>query len=112
MALERFGSEEFDGQRLRRPGTWVVAFMADWCPFCRRFAPQFEQLAGAGPYQIAMGDVTNEDSPLWDTFEIQVIPTVVVFRDGAPVFRRDGRYLRGLGEKDLTAVREALAVPA
>ncbi len=112
IGLERLEADAFDGTRLRRSGTWAVAFLADWCPFCRAFAPRFERLAGTGSFQIAMGDVTDEASPLWDAFGIDVIPTVVIFRDGAPGFRRDGALGRGLSDSDLAAIRAELGPPA
>ncbi|MGI0071057.1 MAG: thioredoxin family protein [Thermoplasmata archaeon] len=106
--MERFGPGAFDGQRLRRPGTCGVAFLADWCPFCRSFGPEFERLAGTGPFELAEADLTDEESPLWERFGIGVVPTVLVFRDGEMTFRRDGRLGRGLEPADLDALRAAL----
>jgi len=93
----------FRGTELARPGTWAVAFLADWCPFCRSFAPKFDALEGQG-FDLAHGDVNSESSPLWHDFDIKVVPTVVVFRDGQPIFRANGRYLRGLSDRDLAAI--------
>ncbi|HTW40223.1 MAG TPA: thioredoxin family protein [Thermoplasmata archaeon] len=109
MALERLGGEAFDGERFRRPGLWAVVFLADWCPFCRAFAPTFESLGGRGSARVAMADATDESSPLWEQFSIDVVPTVIVFRDGTPVLRRDGRLGRGLGDADVAAIRAAMA---
>ncbi|HYA57019.1 MAG TPA: thioredoxin family protein [Thermoplasmata archaeon] len=107
--MERLTPRDFSEGHLRRPGTWVVAFLADWCPFCGAFRPSFESFAseprGAS---FAVGDVTDEESPLWERFGIEVIPTVIVFRDGRPVFRRDGRPGEGLGAEDLSEVRSWL----
>jgi len=104
-AVEVLGEPAFDGARLRRPGRWAVAFVADWCPFCRRFRPRFEALAGALPCSLAFADVTSEESPLWDVFGIEVIPTVVAFQDGAVVGRVDGRAGEDFGPGDLDRVR-------
>ena len=106
--MERIGPESFEGDRLRRPGTWVVGFLADWCPFCRSFEPELAALQGTGSFQVALADLTDEESPLWERFAIEVVPTVVVFHDGAATFRRDGRLGRGLGEGDLKAIRAAV----
>ncbi|MGA9839706.1 MAG: thioredoxin domain-containing protein [Thermoplasmata archaeon] len=106
--MERLGPDAFQGDRLRRPGVWAVAFVADWCPFCRSFVPEFENLRGSGTFEIATADLTEDDDPLWEQFGVEVVPTVVVFRDGAVVFRRDGRLGRGLGASDLSALRGAL----
>lgn len=104
--IERIGAQAFDGQRLRRNGIWAIAFLADWCPFCRSFVPSFAALKG-GDFGLAIADVTDDESPLWERFEIEVVPSVIVFRDGVPVFRADGRFMEGLGPNDLAAVRSA-----
>jgi thiol-disulfide isomerase/thioredoxin len=109
VALERVGASEFGGGKFRRQGLWAVDFSADWCPFCRAFLPRFEGLAGTGAAHLAIGDVTDEESPLWEGFSLDVVPTVVVFRDGEPIFRKDARLGRGLSDADLTAIRSALS---
>jgi thioredoxin 1 len=108
--LERVGIEAFDGRRLRRTGTWAIAFLADWCPFSREFAPSFAALEGGG-FRIAVADLTDEESPLWERFEIEVVPSVVVFREGVSVFRADGRLMEGLGPQDLASVHSAATAP-
>ncbi len=110
--MEVLGPEDFEGQRLRRSGTWVVDFSAEWCPFCREFLPKFAELGGEGEYQLAIGDLTDAQSPFWDTFRLEVTPTVIAFREGVVVFRRDGRWGEGLDENDLRAVRVALERPS
>jgi thiol-disulfide isomerase/thioredoxin len=107
-SLERIGAEAFDVTKLRRNGTWAIAFIADWCPFCRTFLPEFSALSARG-LKLVIADLTDEDSPLWETFEIEVVPSVIVFRDGDPLFRVDGRLMEGLGPKDLARVATAAA---
>ncbi len=106
--METLTDTEFDGRRLRRSGTWAVAFLADWCPFCARFRPGFEGLGRDGSRSVAVADVSDEGSPLWDRFGIDVVPTVLIFRDGSVTERFDGRYGRGLGPPDLDRIRSAL----
>jgi len=108
--MESVGADAFRGDQLLRKGTWIVAFLADWCPFCRRFRPQFSTLEGAAAFRVAVGDVSSEESPLWDVFRIEVVPTIVVFRDGRPVFRVDGILGEGLSEANLHEARSAAMV--
>ena len=98
--------EELQRGGLAREGTWAIAFLADWCPFCRRFTPEFASLAGQG-FEIARADLTEYDSPLWDALDIEVVPTVIVYRDGRPIFRANGRLGAGLGADALGAVLAA-----
>ena len=55
-----------------------------------------------------MGDLTDEESALWDDFELNVVPTMVLFRDGEAVWRRDGIRRVGLNGADIDALRAAL----
>ncbi|HLM70463.1 MAG TPA: thioredoxin family protein [Thermoplasmata archaeon] len=93
--METLTAADFRKTQLLRDGTWVVAFLADWCPFCRSFRPEFSPLEAGSGFRVAFGDVTSEESPLWEDFQIDVVPTLVVFREGRPVFRVDG--VLGLG---------------
>ena len=106
--LEQLDASAFSGRRLDRSGTWAVLFHAAWCGFCRRFAPIFAAL-GSDHAHLAIGDVTSDSSPLWDDFEIELVPTVIVFRDGAAVERFDGRPAEGLGPDDVERMRAVLS---
>jgi hypothetical protein len=107
--MQRFGPEAFDGPRLGRGGTWLVDFSAEWCGFCDDFLPMYAALEGNGEFEVAIGDLTDVNSPLWDQFELKVTPTMIAFRDGAPVVRVDGRRNIGLTPNDIQTVRTALA---
>ncbi len=106
--LERVGTEAFDGERFLRPGRWAVAFLAEWCPFCREFEPDFSAMPHAPGTSLVAADVSSLSSPLWDRFEVEVVPTVVIFEDGRPVFRVDSAEGEGLDAASLTRLRAAL----
>jgi thioredoxin 1 len=110
--VEQVGPEAFDGTRLRRADTVAVAFLADWCPFCREFRPEFERLRTEGMLELLVADMTDLESPLWDRFRIEVVPTVVVFRSGKPVYRADGVAGEGLGSGAIDAIRRAASESA
>lgn len=105
--IEKVGTEAFSGERLDRPGIWAVAFLADWCPFCEQFAPAFASLR-VRTVRLLVADLTDVDSPLWDRFRIEVVPTVVVFRDGVATARYDGRAGEGIDPDQLHRLEESL----
>jgi len=112
MPIESLPRESFRSGRLLRDGVWVVAFLAEWCPFCQRFFPEFLALDGGNSFRTAVGDVTSEESPLWDEFHIDVVPLVVVFRDGQPTFRWESELGLGLPPGELSrVVSSALDAP-
>lgn len=94
--METLDATAFERGDLLREGTWVVAFLADWCPFCERFLPSFLSLEGNAGFRIAVADVSDVESPLWDELAISVVPTLIAFDDGRPIHREDGLLGRGL----------------
>ena len=67
-------------------GKVPVLFTTDWCGYCRRFLPHYRKAAPAG-WTV---DISDDDDPLWDSFGIRVVPTVILFEDGRPVQRWAG----------------------
>jgi thioredoxin-like negative regulator of GroEL len=94
--VETLGPAEFAGEELRRPGTVVVAFLAEWCPFCVDFKPEFEARAEASRVAFAYADLTEYANPLWEQFAVEVVPTVVAFEGGRATWRVDGIRGRGI----------------
>jgi len=79
----------------------AAIFLALWCPFCRQFQPAFEAAARANGIRWASVDISDENG-LWDAFNIEVVPTIVVFKEGKPVWRKNGVLGRGLSEDAIT----------
>ena len=96
--LTELGPKEFNGRTLKRGGTLAAVFLASWCPFCRRFKPAFEAAANTNDISWATVDLSDDENELWDVFDIQIVPTVLVFKDGNAVWRKDGEPGRGLSD--------------
>jgi thioredoxin 1 len=94
----------------------LVMFYADWCPFCQNFKPIFESLIPIIPkeskskanYQMYGAKVNDDDNPLWDTFSINCVPTLIAFDKSKPVARRDAKIGKGLTKSDLNSVLKEL----
>jgi len=107
--LEVLTAPDFDGERLRKPGRYVITFGAEWCPWTRRFVPKFQAWSRGMNAAPAIADITDMDSPLWDTFHIRITPTVVCFIDGSAVYRADGHRLIGIREREFRSVVDFMA---
>jgi thioredoxin 1 len=104
MALLEVPDEEaFEREVLQAEGPIVVAFWAEWCPFCRRFRPLFESASSARGERFAIVRLDSEDNPLWDRYAVAVVPTVAMFRGGRLAARKDGVLGRGINGTDLAA---------
>lgn len=76
-----------------------MLFLTEWCPFCRKFYPEFETALNSKGIHWAEVDISDDEDLLWETFDINVVPTIIIFKDGQPIFRIDGVLGRGLSEK-------------
>ncbi len=76
-----------------------MLFLTEWCPFCRQFYPEFETALNSKGIRWAEVDISDDEDLLWETFDINVVPTIIIFKDGQPIFRKDGVLGRGLSEK-------------
>jgi thioredoxin len=66
----------------------LVDFWADWCGPCKAIAPIVEALARAyeGRLKVMTLDV-DENPRTASTYQVQSIPTLLVFKDGKPAER-------------------------
>jgi thioredoxin 1 len=106
--MEHVTSEEFDSKVLQSDKKTVVLFYATWCPYCTNFKPTFE--AAVINTANKMGSIIDEDeNPLWDRFNIQAVPTMIVFQNGNIISRKDAKKHVGLTKSDMDLVARDLS---
>ena len=73
----------------------IIDFYADWCGPCKMVAPIMDELARSrlGTVLVAKMD-TDRNQQTAQRFQIASIPTVMVFKGGAPVARQVGALPR------------------
>ena len=68
----------------------IMDFWAPWCGPCQTFKPIFEQASEKHTDATFASCNTEEETELAAMFQIQSIPTLVVFRDGIGIFGQPG----------------------
>ena len=61
----------------------LVDFWAPWCGYCTRIAPAYEKIAEEYGDKLIVAKVNVDEVPeLAQALQIEVIPTMVIFKDG------------------------------
>ena len=69
----------------------IVDFWAPWCGPCLSMAPTFKSVASSFPLKAVFAKVNTEDEQqLGARFQIQSIPTLIVFKNAIEVQRVSG----------------------
>jgi len=104
MATRDLTEKDFESTILDG-GIVLVDFWASWCGPCLRFAPVYSAVAEDNP-DIVFGKVDTEaEQNLSAAMRIQSIPTLMIFRDGIPVFAQAGALPRPALDDLLTQAR-------
>lgn len=69
----------------------LVDFYADWCAPCRAMKPVLEDLKAQMGDKIAIFKIDVDRNPaISERFNVMSIPTLIVFKNGEPVWRKSG----------------------
>ncbi|WP_407937097.1 thioredoxin [Kineosporia babensis] len=83
-----------------KDGIVLIDFWAEWCGPCKRFGPVFEKVSAANEDAVFAKVDTEDQQELAAKYGVTSIPTLVIYRDGIPVFGQPG----ALPESALTDV--------
>lgn len=89
--MQQLNQSNFDSEVLQANTPVFVEFGADWCGPCKRLEPVLDKLQSDHPDKIKVFKVNAEDDQsLAVKYKVQGLPTIVVFKNGEMVDRKQG----------------------
>lgn len=93
--LKHINIDNFENEVLKSEKVVLVDFFATWCGPCQMLAPVLEQISKEeDSFDIAKIDI-DEAQSLAIEQGIQVVPTMVIFKNGQAVDKMEGFYSKG-----------------
>jgi thioredoxin 2 len=84
-------ASNFDSVALADGATVLVDFWSETCPHCRQLNPEFEKAAAAARGDVKFTKVSAQAAmELLTRYGVQAVPTMVLFRSGKEIARREG----------------------
>ncbi len=84
--VKHLNENEFESEVLKKEGVVLVDFFATWCPPCKMLAPVLDEISNSRSigFEIAKVNI-DENYDLAAEYRIEVVPTMLVFKDGKVV---------------------------
>lgn len=78
-----FNTNSFETEVLNSDIPVLVDFFATWCGPCKMMAPNIEKAAEEYEGRIKVGKIDVDQEPLLaQSFNVETIPTVLIFKNG------------------------------
>jgi thioredoxin 1 len=90
---------DFNENRFLKEDKSLVFFYSKWCPYCRKSFRLLKTIANSR-LKLFTVDLSNENSPLWITLNIETVPTLIAFKNGDEFWRANGVPMVGLRKED------------
>jgi thioredoxin 1 len=77
----------------------LALFSSTWCPYCQGFARSFDANVASYKFDLVIRvNMDDYDSLLWDEYDVEAVPTLILFENGEIKDRLDAGSGVGLRE--------------
>jgi thioredoxin 1 len=91
MSTLAITDKTFDAEVAKSSIPVLVDFWAEWCGPCKAIGPALEQIAAEMGGKVKITKLNIDDNPLiTQKFNINSIPTLMIFKDGVPAATQVG----------------------
>ena len=106
--LQLLQTSDFEGRDLKRDGKALVFFYAKWCPYCRAACKETGCIMDKDDYKAYAVDLSDDDNPLWEQLGLDVVPTLIGYKDGEETYRKQAARMVGLRRSDFETADGAM----
>ena len=86
MGITNTTDKEFEKDVISSEIPVLVDFWAEWCGPCKMIAPSVENISSEYEGKLKVGKLDVDSNPnVSSTYGIRSIPTLLIFKNGAPV---------------------------
>jgi len=101
-------TQTFEEEVLQSEKPVIVDFWAEWCGPCHAVSPVLDKIAEERSDELKLVKINvDEEQELMIRYGVQSIPTIVLFKDGAPAAAVIGAQPKGAIERGLGLVEAA-----
>ena len=91
MATKTVTDASFDSDVISAKGPVLVDFWAEWCGPCRMIAPALEEISNDLGDKVTVAKLNIDENPdIPARYGVRGIPTMLLFKDGAPAATKVG----------------------
>ena len=91
MATKKITDESFAADVINAGGPVLVDFWAEWCGPCKMIGPSLEEISDELGAKVTIAKINideNSDAPA--KYGVRGIPTMILFKNGAPAATKVG----------------------
>lgn len=93
--MEILNDSNFEVSVLKSNKLVLVDFFATWCGPCRQMLPIVGEISDEMAGQVSIYKLDVDEAPKTpDMFDVQSLPTLILFKDGKEIARKNGAMLK------------------